>query len=152
MTISAKPFAYMPPPLIDDPGADEWTEPFWKAAANDQLVAPRCIDCGTFRMPPGRFCVACLSQQVEWVPLPGTGSVHTFTVVRTSPLDEAVEYLPYIPAAVEADGAPGIHFVSNIVDCPPDDVTLRMRVQVVWYRANDVLSIPLWTPESAARS
>ncbi len=48
----------------------------------DRLVAPRCTNCGTFRLPPPPFCFVCQHRDVEWVELPGTGTVYSFTVVR----------------------------------------------------------------------
>ena len=52
-------FAYGPPPLMGDAYADEYTEPFWAATRRQQLTGPRCTNCGTFRMPPHRFCPKC---------------------------------------------------------------------------------------------
>jgi uncharacterized OB-fold protein len=142
---TSQPFAHMPPSLLSDPAADEWTQPFWDAASREQLVAPRCNKCGRFRMPPGRFCPHCLSQDVEFVPLEGTGTVFTFIVVRTSP-DLDPDHAPFVPAAIDADGAPGMRFVSNIVDCEPSSVTIGMAVRVVWHHVNDSLTLPLWAP------
>jgi len=58
----------MPPDLVDL-HPDPWTEPFWLAARDHRLVAPRCRFCGTFRMPPTGFCRKCRQQDVEWVDL-----------------------------------------------------------------------------------
>lgn len=138
-------FKNMPPPTLDDPAADERTEPFWEAARNHNLVAPRCADCGTFRMPPGRFCPECLSMNLEYVQLPGTGTVFAAIVVR-EPLQPGVEeHVPYVVALIEADGAPGIRFVSNVVDCEVDEVTVGMPVQVVFHPINERFTLPLWT-------
>src|SRR6202042_2548452 len=47
------------PSLMKDPFADAWTQPFWDAAAEGRLVAPRCTTCGTFVLPPQPFCFTC---------------------------------------------------------------------------------------------
>jgi uncharacterized OB-fold protein len=139
-------FEHLPPPSLDDPAADERTQPFWDAAAKGQLVAPRCTECGTFRMPPGRFCPNCLSMELEYVPLPGTGTVFTSIVVH-EPLRSGTEgHVPYVPAAIEADGAPGIRFISNVVDCDPDAVEIGMKVRVVFHPVSDTLTLPFWRP------
>ena len=70
------------PSIMKDPYADEATQPFWDAAAEGRLVAPRCATCGTFVLPPQPFCFTCQSQAFEWVDLPGTGTIYTYTVVR----------------------------------------------------------------------
>jgi hypothetical protein len=54
--------------------------------------------------------------------------------------------VPYVPALIEADGAPGIRFISNVVDCEPDDVEIGMKVNVVWHRVSDTMTLPLWAP------
>jgi uncharacterized OB-fold protein len=142
----AKPFKNMPPPVLTSPLADERTQPFWDAANKEQLVAPRCAVCGKFRMPPTRFCANCLSMDLEYPPLPGTGTVFTFIIVRHPLNPNASHYVPYVPAAIDADGAPGMRFISNVVECEPEDVKIGMRVKVVWNHVNDALTIPFWAP------
>lgn len=146
MGIASRPYKYMPAPVLTDPAADEWTQPFWDAARDGQLVAPRCVDCGRFRMPPGRFCIDCLSQRLEYVPLAGTGAVFSYVVIRQPARPELADCVPYIPVVVDPDGAPGIRFVSNIVDCEPEDVRIGMPVRVVWHELSDLMTVPLWTP------
>jgi uncharacterized OB-fold protein len=91
------------PATMTDPFADDLTKPFWDAALEDRLVVPRCTNCGTFRLPPGPFCFACRHQAVEWVELPGTGAVYTFTVVRHPLAPHFAEIVPYVTAVVELD-------------------------------------------------
>jgi uncharacterized OB-fold protein len=139
-------FKHMPPPLLDDPYADDWTQPFWDAAKNEVLTAPRCTNCGAFRLPPSRFCPTCRHQEMEFVELPGTGTVFSFIVVRHPLNPSMAEYVPYMPAVVDPDGAPGCRFVSNVVDCEPEDVAIGMKVRVVWNHVSDTLTLPFWTP------
>jgi uncharacterized protein len=149
MTIAGetvKPFKNMPPPILTDPMADERIQPFWDAAKEETLVAPKCADCGTFRMPPVRFCANCLSQNLAWEPLLGTGVVYTFIIVRHPLNPNAANYVPYMPAAIDADGAPGMRFISNVVGCDPEDVEIGMKVSVVWNHVSDALTLPFWVP------
>jgi uncharacterized OB-fold protein len=139
-------FAYSPPPLLDDPYADEYTAPFWEKTLQEQLSAPRCTKCGTFRMPPHRFCPKCRAQEIEWVDIPGTGKVYSFIVVRQALRPDMLEYVPYMPAVIEADGAPGMRFISNVVDCEPEQVAVDMPVQVAWDHMSDTLVFPRWRP------
>lgn len=143
---TVKPFKNMPPPLLHDPLADERTQPFWDAAQEECLVAPRSATCGKFRMPPSRFCSRCLSQDLEWVPLPGTGTVFTYIVVRHPLNPRATDYVPFMPAAIDADSAPGMRYISNVVECQPEEVQIGMRVQVVWNHVNNKLTLPFWAP------
>jgi uncharacterized OB-fold protein len=143
---SSKPFKNMPPPVLTDPLADALTQPYWDAMTREQLVAPQCGTCGKFRMPPSTFCPKCLSEDLQYTPLRGTGTVFTFIIVR-HPLNPMVsDYVPFMPAAIDADGAPGMRFISNVVECEPEDVKIGMRVKVVWHRASDTLTLPFWAP------
>ena len=144
MTMAA--IEHLPPPSMEDAAADERTQPFWDAAAAGELVAPTCSSCGTMRMPPTRICPNCLSMELEYTTLPGTGTVFTSAVVREAQRGDDAGSVPYVAALIDADGAPGIRFVSNVVNCDPDSVTIGMPVKVVFHKVSDTLTLPLWEP------
>jgi len=121
---------------------DAWTLPFWHAAREHRLVAPKCTSCGTFRFPPGPFCHECQHQQVDLVELPGTGTVFTYTVARHAVVPELAGVVPYVIAAIEVDGAPGVRMIANVVECDPDAVSIGSRVSVLWDDASDEVTIP----------
>ena len=123
---------------------DRWTEPFWAAAEQEVLRVPRCTSCGTFRMPPGPFCPACRSQDVEWVDLPGTGEVFTWTVVRHAVVPFLRDAVPFVIAVVALDGAPGARLIANLVDVA--DVSIGQRVRVVWHHTPHGPVVPRFTP------
>jgi uncharacterized OB-fold protein len=112
----------------------------------EQLVGPQCGNCGKFRMPPTTFCPNCLSDDLRYTPLPGNGTVFTFIIVRHPLNPKAADYVPFMPAAIDAEGAPGIRFVSNVVECEPEEVKIGMPVKVVWHHASDTLTLPFWAP------
>jgi uncharacterized OB-fold protein len=39
-----------------------------------------------------------------------------------------------------------MRFVSNIVDSEPEDVSVGMKVRVVWHHVSDTLTLPFWAP------
>lgn len=122
---------------------DRWTEPFWKATAEHRLQIPRCGACGRFRMPPSAFCPACQSQEVEWVTVAGTGTVYSFTVITLPPFPEAAAQVPYVPALIELDGAPGVRLVSAVVGAPLERVAIGARVALSWQDLpEDGISLP----------
>jgi uncharacterized OB-fold protein len=124
--------AKRPPVQFFAPAVDRWTEPFWAAAREHRLVAPRCAACGTFRMPPTPFCRNCRSQEIDWTPLPGTGSLYSYTVVARAILPGMDESLPYVPAVVALDGAGDARLISNVVDVPIDALSVGLPLRVVW--------------------
>jgi uncharacterized OB-fold protein len=136
------------PATMTDPYADDLTKPFWDAALEERLVVPRCTNCGTFRLPPGPFCFVCRHQSVDWVELPGTGTIYTFTVVRHPLAPHFAEVVPYVTAVVELDGATGAgsRMIVNVVDCDPDRVAIGDPVRIVWDRVSDTLALPRFAP------
>lgn len=120
---------------------DSWTEPFWAAAKQGRLCAPRCRRCGRFRMPPTPFCPECQSQDIDWVTLPGRGTVFSYSVLRGLPASaESV----LIPVVLELDDAPGVHLVSNLVGEDPDDVSIGMVVEADFLPIADGWRLPVF--------
>jgi len=124
---------------------DAWTQPFWAAAAEHRLVAPRCKHCGTFRMPPGPFCHVCRKQEVEWVTLSGKGIVYTFSIIDYPLIPAVKDSLPYIPAVIELADAGHSRLISNIVGVPVDAVHIGDPVSVVWEDHGPGVSLPRFT-------
>jgi uncharacterized OB-fold protein len=135
-----------PPPLLQDPEGDEYTQPFWDNTLKLQLTAPRCTQCGTFRLPPTRFCHCCQTQTLEYVHLPATGTLYTYTVVRHPLRPDMADRVPYIPAVVDPDGATGCRFVSNVVNCEPEDLAVGMPLKVAWHHISRTYVFPFWEP------
>jgi uncharacterized OB-fold protein len=128
--------------------ADPTTQPFWDGAREDRLVVPRCASCGTFRLPPYPICYACQSFDVEWVELPGTGTVYSYTIVRHPLHPDLAAIVPYVSGIVELDGTQGegARMLVNIIDCEPEEITIGTRVQVVFEHVNDDMSTPRFRP------
>jgi uncharacterized OB-fold protein len=136
------------PAILDRTHADATTEPFWEAARRDQLVAARCTECGTFQLPPAPLCFQCRGDAFEWVDLPGTGTVYTFTVVR-HPLHPALaDACPYASGVIELDGTQGAgaRLLTNIVDCDVDTLAIGDRVEMAWDHVNEEMSVPRVRP------
>lgn len=121
---------------------DEWTAPFWFAAAEHRLVVPRCTSCGTFRMPPSPFCWRCRAQGVELVEHDGRGEIYSFTVARHPVIPDVAPAVPYVPAVVELHGTGGVRIIGSVVDVDPDSVRIGLPVQLVWHDVRENVSIP----------
>jgi len=131
---------------------DPWTAPFWQAAREHRMVAPRCRACGAFRMPPTPFCWKCRKQDVDWVELSGRGTVYTFNVTRQALLPFLRPAVPYVVAVVELEGAPGVRLISNVIDVDPSLVRIGMPVRVAWDDVDDDVTIPRFVPSDAANA
>lgn len=125
---------------------DPSTEPFWTAAQEDRLVAPKCADCGTFRLPPTVFCPNCQSRAVDWVQLSGQAEVFSFSVIRGFP---GLPDITLVAAVLDLPDAPGARLVSDIVEVDPADVHIGMKVQVLFSPIADGWKLPLFRPAAS---
>lgn len=55
-------------------------------------------------------------------------------------------YLPYVPAVIELEDAPGIRLVSNVVEVEISLVTVDMKVSLVWDDQPGGVSLPRFVP------
>ena len=138
--------AKRPPPELFKLSTNSWTKPFWDATARHLLVAARCSDCGTFRMPPTPFCPACHSQHIDWRTLNGRGSVYSYTIVERGVFPGMQAHLPYVPAVIELEGAPGVRLISNVVDVDTENIAVGLAVAVVWDDHSNGVAVPRFAP------
>jgi uncharacterized OB-fold protein len=136
------------PNILTETHASIDTEPFWAAAREDRLVAPKCTNCGTFRLPPSPFCFSCQQREVEWVDLPGTGTVYTFTVVRHPLHPDMAEVCPYASGVIELDGTQGAgaRMICNIIDCDVEALAIGDKVEIAWDHVNADMTTPRFRP------
>ena len=132
------------PAPLKDPYADEQAQPFWDAALEGRLVAPRCTTCGTFVLPPQPYCFHDQNDTFEWVELPGTGTIYSYTVVRHPLAPHLGEVVPFVSGIVELDGTQGAgaRMIANIVDCDPDTVAVGDKVEIAFDQVSDTYAVP----------
>ncbi|MBW2292977.1 MAG: bifunctional MaoC family dehydratase/OB-fold nucleic acid binding domain-containing protein [Deltaproteobacteria bacterium] len=98
---------------------------WWDGVAAGHFLIQRCEDCGVLRHPPRPMCGECQSVRFDSVPSTGQGSVYSYVVIHY-PEVPGYEY-PLTVAVVDLEE--GVRFVSNVVDCAPEDVEIGMQVQ-----------------------
>lgn len=87
---------------------DDYSAPFFDAAANGTLLLRRCADCGHLSPPAARRCGACYRADVDWFEAAGTGRIVTWAVPQIR--DETGAMSPaYVLAVVELDEGPWLH-------------------------------------------
>ena len=99
---------------------------FFEEAREGRLSAIRCGSCGELAIPPKELCPSCHERRWELVPLHGTGSVASFTVIRIPPRGRLAE-APYAVAVVKLDE--GVSLLGRIVDIPLDALTAGLSVR-----------------------
>lgn len=125
-------------------------EAFFDAARNGRLSFPHCRSCQRFHWYPMKLCPHCRSDAIKFAPVSGRGTVYSWTVVRHSFDDTRVPSLPYIVALVEFPDAPGIRFVTNLIDVDPAALSIGMNVRPVYPRADEEPAFVRFRPASSS--
>ena len=122
---------------------------FLQELKNGRFIARRCHRCQRVLLPPRMFCEECFRPTDEWVYVPDSGTVNTYSVSHirwdASPLPE-----PLIVAVVEMDGTSQgglLHYLGSV---KPEKVRIGMKVQAVWRppqeREGSILDIRYFQP------
>ncbi len=114
--------------------SDTWTQPFWDATAQERIVMPHCVACGTYRWPPGPFCPRCTSQQVKWTDA-GQGRVYSYTVIPGRDGAPGEKSGAVVPALIEFPEAGGMRLLAAIVDSPLANVVVGAPVRTGFAQA-----------------
>jgi hypothetical protein len=118
-----------------------FTQPFWDACQNRELMAFACAQCGHLFLPGGPNCPKCWSTDLATKPVSGDGQVFSFVVYRHT-YHPAIP-APYVVALIELKEGPRL--VSNVVGCRPEDVTIGMPVRVE-FQVEDGFVLPRFSP------
>ncbi len=113
---------------------------YYEAARTGVLLVGKCNDCGEYHFYPRVLCPHCFSDQTEWVPAKGFGTVYTFSTLRRG------VPAPYTIAYVTLDE--GVSMMTNIVDCDIDALKIGDRVRVVFKYAEDGTPVPMFAPDA----
>jgi len=108
-------------------------------------VVQRCTACGIHVFIPMPCCTQCGSSALEWTPTSGKGNIYSYTVVWR-PQQPAFE-TPYIVVIVAMQE--GWFMTSNLVDCPVEEVTVGLPVEVSFRPMSEEITLPLFRPAQA---
>ena len=115
---------------LPNPANEEHTRPFWDATKRHELVMPRCNTCAELYFYPREACPNCLSSDLAWEPVSGKGRIYSYTVVHQPVHPGFRDEAPYVYAMIQLDEGP--RMVSNLVECPLDEVKVDMPVTAVF--------------------
>ena len=123
------------PHITDENGA------FWTGGRDGELLIIRCTSCGYWIHPPTPRCPHCLSDAVEPQAVSGRGTVYSYTINRQAWFP-GLE-VQFVIAMVELDEQPGLRLMTNIVDCPAEEVEIGMPVEVAFVERGEAF-IPVF--------
>ena len=113
------------------------TREYWEAAKDGRLLIKTCNACSKRYFYPRRFCPYCMSDDTAWLETKGTGVIYSYSIMRR------VE-IPYVLAYVKLDEGPIM--MTNIVECPFDDVKIGQPVRVAFRPSDGGPPVPMFTP------
>jgi uncharacterized protein len=121
--------------------------PFWTGGADGKLLILRCGACGRWVHPPAAECPTGDGGALAPEAVSGKGTVFTFTVNR-HPYNPTVP-LPYVIAVVALPEQEGLRFMTNVVNCDPESVTIGMPVRVLFEDHGEIF-VPIFEPDPEA--
>lgn len=113
---------------------------FFENAREGRLAFPRCRSCGLFHWYPMPRCPHCRSSAIDWIAVKPVGELFSFTRVKHA-FDDSGRALPYVVALVTFLDAPGVRFITNMVQSDVEALTIGQPVEAVF--ASDGSGEPL---------
>ena len=119
------------------------TRHFWEGTRSGELRLQKCRACNHIYFPPRPFCPHCASHDVSVVRARGRATLYSY-VIHHRPVAGFVP--PYSIAVVQLDEGP--RMMTNIVQVEqtPEALQLDMRLEVVFERVTEEISLPLFRP------
>ena len=118
--------------------------PFFAGLAKKKLLGTRCPACGYTYATPRAHCMEC-GAKTDWVELPLTGRVHTYTTCHFGG-EAFLKETPFTLILVEFDGINTL-FLSRLIGMEPEEVTIGMQVRARFlrnckFKTTDVYFVP----------
>lgn len=105
----------------------------------------RCAACDQYQFPPDVACVHCQSTELPPTLVSGDATLYSFTVVERPFHAGFASCLPYVVGLVELAEQPGLRMLTNIVDAPPESLTIGMALRVTFEDVGD-MTLPQFRP------
>jgi len=127
---------------FDLPTPEGDTIAFWEATKEERLLMKHCLDCHVYSYYPRPFCPKCWSERVEWFQASGEGTLYTWSVIYNNDMPPFRDRVPYVAAIV--DLAEGPRMMTNVVDCPFEELRVGMPLKVTFQPISDEFTIPVF--------
>jgi uncharacterized OB-fold protein len=113
---------------------------FYGWCKQSELRFQRCTACAAWRHVPREMCAECGSWEWEWARSSGRGIVFTYTVAVRAMHPAFEGDVPSASVVVEMEE--GVRLLSQVVDCPPDELEIGMPVEVVFDPVTAEITLP----------
>jgi uncharacterized protein len=132
------------------PEVDEFSAPFYAAAADGRLLVQNCQECGRLRWTPRPMCPWCQGLDAGWTEVRPRGTVWSFCVVHPPVLPALADRVPFAVAVVELDDHPHVHMVGDIVGHDTaSELQIGTPVQAIFERLTEDVGLVHWASLTA---
>lgn len=128
-----------PLPNVQEPD----TALFWQATKDQAFRYQQCGNCGTVVWHVRKHCTGCLDGELTWQTSNNQGRIYSYSVIRQSYHPFFRNLVPYVVAWVDLDEGP--RFLTNVVGCDVEEVSVDMPVRITW-EEHEKVNIPLVEP------
>lgn len=102
---------------------------FFDELEKHRFMATACHSCGRTFYPPRSMCPRCLEGELQWVELPGTGTLYAFTMQHQG----MFHIKPEVMGIVELDGCEGRAL--TMIDGEFEDLEIGMPVELAFFES-----------------
>lgn len=113
---------------------------YFAEAKAGRLVYQRCSSCGAVIFYPRSVCPRCLSEELEFVPSAGQGTIYSHTTLYRAGHPSFADEVPYTIVLVDLDE--GFRVLTDLVGAAPEDVAVGQRVEVLFDAVSNEFTVP----------
>ena len=116
------------------------SQPYWDGLRDGKLLMQHCSSCKGYWFPPSLLCPHCNAATWAWTETKGRGRIFSYVVYHRVYHQAFAGDLPYAVAVIELDEGPRMY--SNVIGIAPDKLVCDMKVEVVYERITDTITLP----------
>jgi uncharacterized OB-fold protein len=116
-------------------------EQFYKSIKQKRLMGGKCLKCGKIHLPPRPLCDNCLSTEFEWIELPKTGELLTYTIIHVAPI-QFQNMVPYAVGIIQLEN--GVKVPGMIKDVPFNKIKIGMPLKIEFEETSQTQQWPQW--------
>ena len=116
-------------------------EQFYKYVNEGKLMGGKCRRCGTIYVPSRPLCGKCFSEEFEWIEIPRTGKLLTYTTIYVAP-PQFQEMTPYSVGIAQLENGSKIPGMMRSIE--HEEIKIGMPVTVKFEESAEQSQWPPW--------
>lgn len=125
---------------LPKPVSNADSAPYWQGARENQLLIRKCNACGQLHFMPRHVCPHCWSDDLQWIPASGKGTVHSYSVIRRASDPRFAHLVPYVIALIDLEEGP--RMMTNILGSDALETQIGDAVRLVFEDRGDGDQLP----------